>query len=244
MQTTEMTAMLEHDEEHWCYRGRRRILRAELDLLTLPAGSLLLDAGCGSGRTLDELSDYGQASGVDLSRLAVDAAHRRRHPDVQLGRVEALPYADAGFDVVTCLDVLEHTPDDRATLAELLRVTRPGGHALVTVPAYEALWSSHDDVNLHYRRYGRGQLERAAVAAGWSWLRDTHLNSLLLVPAAVVRCAERRHPPRDGASDLALTPSFADRWLELPMAAEARWLRGGGRLSFGLSLLAVLRRPG
>jgi len=243
METAEMTAMLEHDEQHWWYRGRRRILRAELDGLPLGPSSRLLDAGCGSGRTLDELSCYGSASGVDVSPLAVEAAHRRGHPDVQLGALESLPFADASFDVVTCLDVLEHTPDDRVSLAELLRVTVPGGLALVTVPAYQGLWSHHDEVNLHYRRYGRRQLEDSAVASGWTWVRDTHFNAVLLAPAAVVRRASRGRGHAAETSDLELTPAFADRLLELPMAAEARWLRSGGRLPCGLSLLAVLRRP-
>jgi SAM-dependent methyltransferase len=243
MQTAEMTAMLDHDEQHWWYRGRRRILRAELDQLSLGPASRLLDAGCGSGRTLDELSPYGQVSGVDLSPLAVEAAKHRGHADVRLSAVEALPFCDSSFDVVTCLDVIEHTPDDRASLAELLRVTVPGGYGLLTVPAYQALWSNHDEVNLHYRRYGRRQLQAAARAAGWDWVRDTHFNTVLLVPAAVVRYATRGREPASTTSDLERTPAFADRLLELPMAAEARWLRGGGRLACGLSLLAVLRRP-
>ncbi len=243
MQTAEMTAMLDHDEQHWWYRGRRRIVRAELDRLSLGPRSRLLDAGCGSGRTLEELSSYGQASGVDLSPVAVEAARRRGQSDVRQGAVEALPFADASFDVVTCLDVIEHTPDDRVSLAELLRVTVPGGLALVTVPAYQCLWSHHDELNLHYRRYGRGQLEGATVAAGWEWVRDTHFNTLLLAPAAVVRCASRARSSSTTTSDLTLTPAFADRWMELPMAAEALWLRSGGHIPCGLSLLAILRRP-
>lgn len=243
MQAAEMTAMLDHDEQHWWYRGRRRVLRAELDRLSLGTSPRLLDAGCGSGRTLDELADYGRVSGVDLSPVAVEAAHRRGHPDVRRGAVEALPFADAAFDVVTCLDVIEHTPDDRASLAELLRVTAPGGVALVTVPAYQALWSSHDEVNLHFRRYGRRQLEDAAVAAGWTWVRDTHFNTLLLAPAAMVRLASRSRSATSTSSDLTLTPVFVDRLLELPLAAEARWLRGGRRLAYGLSLLAILAKP-
>ena len=118
--------MLESDERHWWYRGRRRVLRAALDRLPLGTGAWLLDAGCGSGRTLDELARYGTACGVDVSEAAVQAARLRGH-DVRLGAVEALPFADGTFDLVTCLDVIEHTPDDGATLRELLRVTRPGG---------------------------------------------------------------------------------------------------------------------
>jgi SAM-dependent methyltransferase len=237
----EMQAMLSSDEEHWWYRGRRRLLRAELDRLPLPRDARLLDAGCGSGRTLDELARYGRVSGIDLSEDAVAAAHARGHDDVHVARVEELPFEDGTFDVVTCLDVIEHTPDDRATLAELLRVTRPGGLLLVTVPAYQALWSQHDEANLHFRRYDSASLSAAARGAGWSVVSDTHFNGLLLAPAAAVRLAQRRrrgHPQ----SDLDLTPSALNGVLELPLRLESRLVAAGTRLPAGLSLLAVLRR--
>jgi SAM-dependent methyltransferase len=237
----ELHAMLSNDEHHWWYRGRRRVLRAELERLPLAPGSRLLDAGCGSGRTLDELARYGRVSGVDLSPEAVGLARRRGHDDVQVAYVEELPFADATFDVVTCLDVVEHTPDDRATLAELRRVTRPGGLLLVTVPAYQALWSWHDEVNLHFRRYDRSSLRAAAREAGWSVVADTHFNSVLLGPAAAVRLAQRRRPPQ-GQSDLALTPSRLNDVLELPLRLESRLVAAGTRLPAGLSLLMVLRR--
>jgi SAM-dependent methyltransferase len=238
----ELQAMLSRDEDHWWYRGRRRFLRAELDRLPIAPEARLLDAGCGSGRTLDELVRYGQVSGVDLSPEAVLAARRRGHDDVHIARVEQLPYRDATFDVVTCLDVVEHTPDDHATLAELRRVTRPGGLLLVTVPAYQALWSWHDQVNLHFRRYNSPSLRAAAVSAGWQVVGDTHFNSLLLAPAAVVRLAQRRLRTH-AHSDLDLTPRWLSGILGRPMRLESWLVTAGIRLPAGLSLLAVLRRP-
>lgn len=238
----ELRAMLASDERHWWYRGRRRVVRAELERLPLPRDARLLDAGCGSGRTLDELARFGRVCGVDLSAEAVETARRRGYDDVQVARVEALPFADATFDVVTCLDVIEHTPDDRATLAELRRVTRPGGLLLVTVPAYQALWSQHDEVNRHFRRYDRASLRAASRAGGWDVVDDTHFNGLLLAPAAAVRLSQRhRHVHR--RSDLELTPPVLNGVLELPLRLESRLLAAGTRLPAGLSLLAVLRRP-
>ncbi len=242
MTSDELQAMLAGDERHWWYRGRRRVLRAQLDRLPIPPGARLLDAGCGSGRTLDELARRGRVSGVDTSPEAVAAARRRGHRDVRVARVEHLPFPDGTFDLVTCLDVVEHTPDDRATLAELRRVTRPGGLLVVTVPAYQALWSWHDVVNRHFRRYDSASLRAAAREAGWDVVRDTHFNSLLLAPAAAVRLAQRRrhaHP----RSDLELTPPALDGLLELPLRLEAGLVRAGLRLPAGLSLLAVLRHP-
>src|SRR5947209_4493695 len=185
-----MQAMLDVDEHHWWYRGRRMIIKAELERLPLPdaATAHVLDAGCGSGRTLQELLPYGMVSGIELDPGAAQvAADRDPRFDVRIGRLEELPWEDGTFDLITCLDVIEHTPDDRATLASLRRVTKPGGWMLVTVPAYQSLWSRHDVANHHFRRYSRLLLKGAAVTAGWELVRITSFNSLLLAPAAVVR---------------------------------------------------------
>lgn len=242
MLDAELDAMLANDESHWWYRGRRRVLRAELDRLHAPPGARLLDVGCGSGRTLDELAVYGLPSGVDLSDRAVRTARERGHLDVLRAPAEDLPFAEGAFDVVTCLDVLEHIDDDRAALRELLRVTRPGGRLVVTVPAYPALWSRHDEQNLHRRRYTRASLRAAARDAGWHLERETSFNTLLLPVAAAVRLAQRVVAPRPDRSDLARSPALLNRVLELPLALEASLLRLGLRLPAGMSLLAVLAR--
>ncbi len=241
----EHAAMLDHDERHWWYRGRRAVLRAELDRLGPPPGGRILDAGCGSGRTLDELVAYGSVAGLDASAAAVERARERGHVDARVGSLEALPWPEGTFGLVTCLDVVEHTDDDRAVLRELLRVTAPGGRLVVTVPAHPALWSSHDVVNQHRRRYTRRTLRAALSGGGWTLERLTAFNSLLLAPAAALRVAERavgRGADR-GRSDLELTPSRLDGVLAGPMRLEAAWLGRGGSLPVGLSLLAVARRP-
>jgi len=240
-----MKATLAVDEHHWWYRGRRRVIRAELDRLALPADARILDAGCGSGRTLVELADYGgQLSGVELDAGAAELARGRGLGEVQVGRLEELPWEDGAFDLITCLDVIEHVPDDTAALAELRRVARPGGWLLVTVPAYQALWSRHDEANHHFRRYSRSMLRGAARAAGWQIERVSSFNSLLLAPAAAVRLAQRRTGARNGnGSDLDVGPAWLNDILERPLAMEASWLGRGRTLPMGLSLLAVLRSP-
>ena len=127
MDPREYEAMLTLDERHWWYRGRRAVLNAVLDGLDLPPPqrARLLDAGCGSGRTLDELARRGHARGIELNPLGVRAARARGH-EVGEAPVEAIPHEDESFDLVTCLDVIEHTDDDVRSLRELRRVTRPG----------------------------------------------------------------------------------------------------------------------
>jgi SAM-dependent methyltransferase len=239
-----MRSMLDVDEHHWWYRGRRAIIAAELERLPLPHPARCLDAGCGSGRTLLMLAGYGPVSGVELNDEAAEVARARGDFDVRNGRLEELPFESSSFDLITCLDVLEHTADDVVTLRELRRVAAAGAWLLLTVPAYQALWSRHDVANHHYRRYGRASLRSAALSAGWRVDRVTSFNSLLLAPAAAVRLAQRGRPANgDYTPDLELGPQWLNGVLELPLRAEARWLAGGRTLPAGLSLLAVMQNP-
>lgn len=232
----------EVEEDHWWYRGRRRVLGRVLEQLDLPVGARILDAGCGSGRNMLELVRYGEVTGIELSEASVAAARRRNLGEVLEGSVDALPFGDDHFDLVVSLDVLEHLDDDRSALREMRRVTRPGGQLLVTVPAYQWLWSSHDDVNHHRRRYTRATLLAAASDAGWHATRTTHFNSLLLPAALGLRVVERTRrqngPPH---SDLQRTPTWLNRTLQQPLNAEARVIGRGARIPAGLSLLALFR---
>ena len=240
-----MKAMLELDEHHWWYRGRREIVRTELDRLSLPAGAQLLDAGCGSGRELQDLSDYGSVHGVELDPDAAAYAASRGLGEVKVGRLEELPWDSDAFDLITCLDVLEHVPEDTLALNELRRVSKPGGWLLATVPAYPALWSLHDRANHHYRRYSRGSLREAAGATGWEVRRMTAFNAILLPPAALVRLAQRgRLPDSDYSPELELGPPWLNGLLEWPLRAEARWLAAGHTIPAGLSLMALLKNAG
>jgi SAM-dependent methyltransferase len=245
MHNAGVQSMLDLDEGHWWFAGRRRIVRGELERLPLPSPGELLDVGCGSGRNLVELARFGTVAGVEISPQAAAVATRRGVGDVRVGPVESLTWDDGVFDLVACLDVLEHTPDDHVTLCELRRVTRPGGFLLLTVPAYQALWSAHDVLSGHFRRYRKRTLVAAVTNAGWRLDRLSAFNALLLAPAAVVRLAQRRRtgPPPGRRSELELTPPWLNWALEQPLRVEAAVLRRGRRLPVGLSLLAVARNP-
>jgi SAM-dependent methyltransferase len=245
VEEVEFRALVAHGERHWWYRGRRRVINAQLERLGLPRDGAVLDAGCGSGRTMDELARWGKVAGFDFNQLGVEHARARGHSDVRQARVEEIPWPDESFDLITCLDVLEHTPDDVASLRELRRVARPGAMLLVTVPAYQLLWSSHDVANQHYRRYRRPQLVAAGRAAGWELVTATYFNSLLMPAAALVRLLERlrRSPRSTDRPHVEMTPRALDPVLQLPMWGEAAAIRRGVRLPAGLSLMTVFRVP-
>ena len=243
MERAEFEAMAGMDGRHWWYRGRRRVVLTVLNQLSLPPGARVLDAGCGSGTMMDVLEHYGTVFGADSSSWAIASARGRGHRRVEHAMVEHLPFQTGSFDLVTCLDVIEHIPDDERALAELWRVTAPGGHLLITVPAYQALWSAHDSMNHHFRRYRAGTLRQLAEGTGWEVERATYFNSILLAPAAIVRLARKLFRVGGRRSELSLTPAALDRVLVLPMRLEAALLRVGVHLPAGLSLLVLLRKP-
>ena len=153
-----------------------------------------------------------------------------------------MPFDDGFFVLAVSLDVIEHLPADVAALGELRRVTRPGGALLVTVPAYQWLWSGHDEVNHHHRRYNRRTLLAAAQAAGWQAQLTAPFTSLLLPMAIVLRALERLRPSATKSSlDLWVPPAPLNWALRQPLHLEGADIGHGGSIPVGLSLLAVFR---
>jgi SAM-dependent methyltransferase len=230
------------EDRHWWYRGRRLVLERTIAGLRLPARARILDAGCGSGRNMVDFARHGEVTGVELSPASAELARGRHVGEVVEGSVMEMPFAEDSFDLAVCLDVIEHLPDDRGALRELRRVVAPGAPLLVTVPAYQWLWSGHDEINHHCRRYSRRTLRQAAREAGWECTYATHFNSLLLPVAIALRALDRlHHGTTESSLDLWVPPAAVNWALQQPLNLEAALIGRGGRIPAGLSLLAVLR---
>ncbi len=233
----------ELEEGHWWYRGRRRIISRLVRSFELPPDAQILDAGCGSGRNMVDLAHLGSVTGVEIADASVERARARHVGEVVQCSITELPFPDARFDLAVCLDVIEHVEEEQVALRELLRVVRPGGRLLIMVPAYQWLWSEHDVINHHQRRYTHTTMSAAAAAAGWQTERTTYFNSCLLPIAVLYRRLARRSHVEGGSSDLQRMPERLNTLLEWPLRLEARLIGRGGRIPAGLSLAAVFRKP-
>ncbi len=234
------------DRDHWFYRGKRLIVRHWIDrYLDLRPDDLLIDGGTGTGTWPVEMSSRCRVLGIDDHAESVALAAPRLEAvggkvlQTPLDHVE-LP--DGCAAVVTLLDVLEHLDDDRAALVEMIRLTRPGGLLVITVPAHAWLWSDWDVALHHRRRYSRTSLRRLVRQPGVELLHCAHINTVALVPILLVRGWRRVFPGRGQG------PRAEDRlpWGPLNQLlgwsfvkpACWRWFRP----PCGVSLLAVLRR--
>lgn len=222
---------------HWWHRAKRDLVVRVLE--HLPATGPVVDVGCGAGAMLADVP-VAPAFGVEESEGAALHAQAVRPGAVVRGEGKALPFGDCSLGCVLALDVIEHHPRPEEMLAEIARVVRPGGFLVVTVPAYDWMWSYADHVLGHYRRYTRRRLEADVRGAGLEVVRCTHFHSWLLGPAWAFRTVRGSITARPTPDDFPL-PGPMNRALLALSRAESRVL-GGRDLPFGLSILAVARK--
>lgn len=238
------------EDTHWWFVARRNLIFLALERLLRQGAErsgdrkqplCLLDMGCGTGAMLDRLRPLGHVVGLDLEPLALEFCRTRGHRDLVLASATALPFADNSFDFIVATDVLEHIPDDTAAAREIRRVLAPGGHALITVPAYQSLWSGHDVALMHQRRYRAPEMRRLLSDAGLDVTRLTYTVSALFPLVWMVRMAQRLRPDRPARADAVPTPAPLNHLLRVWLDLESR-LALRLRLPFGLTVFAVARK--
>lgn len=185
--------MAEHDSTHWWYRARRDILA---DYITryagLPKDARILEIGCGTGHNLPMLARFGSVDAIEIDPAAREVAASRLGKPVGEAPLPALPGVPRGhYHMIAVLDVVEHIEDDVAALRAMAECLAPGGRILIAVPAHQWMWSAHDVVNHHHRRYSKATLGKAIDAAGLRARRMRWFNSLLFPVAAAARVAGR-----------------------------------------------------
>ncbi|MDD5110186.1 MAG: class I SAM-dependent methyltransferase [Patescibacteria group bacterium] len=244
MHESELHKMFAFERHHWWFEGRRKVLRGLLARYLPDRGVEILDAGCGTGHHLiflDRLG-YRRAQGVDLSPLAIRFCARLGLRNAETGDVTRLRFSAEKFDAVILLDVLEHLADDTAGLRECWRVLKPGGIAILTVPAFTYLWSHHDEVLGHHRRYRRADLRRLAAATGFTLVRQTYIYCIIFPLVAAYRFVSKAFR-FDRTSDLEATAEPFNSILKLFATIEVGLIRRRVDLPFGTSLAVVLHKP-
>lgn len=248
MEQDQQRRYYELGRSYWWLAGKYRIVD---DALARAIGKgngrsrRLLDLGCGPGNMLDYLARRGEVYGSDYSADALGFCRSRDYHRLFRADFQRLPVADASFDIVTCIDVLEHLDDDVRAIAELRRILRPGGTLLVTVPAFMSLWGDHDDLYGHRRRYRAGELRGRLAAAGFEVRKVSYFEPLFFLPLWLYRKAKRLLPVGEGLSardDFVALPGFVNALLTELVASERFALRHAS-FPVGVTLLALAEAP-
>lgn len=228
-------------ESHWWWVARRKVLRR---LLNRFIGSnekrKILEVGCSTGSNLRMLQDFGTVHAMEIHAPAVEYC-RMRYPGVRIydGGIPD-PLRDQ-YDVICLFDVLEHLEDEEGALEWIDDHLAPGGVLLITVPAFDFLWSRHDELAQHFRRYTKPSLE-TQLRRRFDVAYCSYFNTHLFPAIAVVRLIQRLLRRDGGERDKAVGgrgPS--NRVLEAVFASERLWLPAL-RLPFGVSVFAAARK--
>ena len=230
--------MAELDELHWWYRARRGVIAALIERHAMPPkNGRLLEVGCGTGHNLPMLSGFGTVEAIEIDEAARAVAEKRLGRPIHgapLPELHGIP--ERHYDLIGAFDVIEHVSDDAAAVTSLGRRLKPGGKLVVTVPAHQWMWSAHDVVNHHQRRYSKHGLMRLINESPLKLEKVGYLNSLLF-PLAVAARLAGKVAGRE-VSDDTLPPKPVNWAFEKIFGLE-RHLVGRLPLPPGLSLFAV-----
>jgi len=238
------------EKTHWWFIGRRRIFTGLLARGSYrPRRGVVLDLGCGAGEMLEPLAEFGNVVALDASKVALDFCRERGTPRAVGGDAMRLPFRDGVATLAALVDAVEHLPSDEAALREAFRVLEPGGTLIVTVPAYELLYSDNDRVAHHLRRYTAGELASKVERAGFQRVWTTYYNALLF-PLIVVfltmvklKQALLPAPPERKKDNLHVPfPALLHRALAGLLDLEGR-VASHVRLPFGHSIVCLAVRP-
>jgi len=236
------------EASHFWFRGFRWFVTPLIrGVLENKHGPRILDCGCGTGANLEMLSRFGAPYGFDLSEVGLYIGRHAGRRRLARASVAAAPFASDAFDLVTSFDVLYslNDNDERRAIAEMFRVARPGGYALINVAAMNALRGDHSVLSHEVRRYTRRSLGARVAAAGFTIERITYTNATLFLPLVAVRTLHRWRglaPERDARREIAVPPAPVNLALSAVLFAESLWLRAFNS-PFGSSLLCLAKKP-
>lgn len=240
----DQAAYIEMDElegSNWWFVARRQILDSVIKKLIRQKQSRILEIGSGTGGNLAMLASYGEVTAIEMEKLPFDFSINKQIPRVEIfqGYLPdhlGIPETDP-FDLVCMLDVLEHIEEDDKSLRTVRKFISSNGKLLLTVPAYQWLWSSHDDFNHHKRRYTKKRLKSDLESAGFTVEKISYFNTLLFPLAAASRLIEKISGTSKASGVGSVSPT-TNKILRFIFSLETKLVHYG-ILQYGLSILAV-----
>ncbi|GBF59100.1 ubiquinone biosynthesis O-methyltransferase [Candidatus Phycosocius bacilliformis] len=244
--TPEAYEALSIDTTHWWFVGRRSIIRDMIGHIPVPSRAHIVEIGAGAGGNLPMLQAIaakqgGSVTAVEQDPLSRQRAIERSGLEVQGGSLPDDMPAIAQSDLILLLDVLEHIEDDASALKYVATLVKPNGHVLITVPAFNFLWSDHDRAHHHCRRYTKKGLDRVLRETGFEIERITYFNTILFPVILMARLIGNMLPMRHSPSgDVSMPGKAANAFLTKLFGSE-RYLLQKANLPVGVSVLAIAK---
>lgn len=233
--------MAETEEQHWWYVARREILASVIKEMNLPKNSKILEAGCGAGGNLSMLAQFGEVSAFEMNDMARAIAQEKSKGrfHIEAGSCpDHIPFAGQQFDLICLFDVLEHIEQDTETLVAIKKLLNKNARLLITVPAYQWLYSTHDKLLHHYRRYSFAQLKQKILTARFYPEKISYFNTFLF-PLAVAARIKDKFCKNMLSTGICLPHKIVNKIFTQVFCAE-RFLLKYSNLPFGVSLICVL----
>lgn len=237
--------LYELEATHFWHVGKRKNIFSMLDKYRMPnlSGQKVIDIGCGAGLMLKCLERYGTTIGVDLSMQALEFCGKRGSTKLCQADAASLPFKDNSFDLITSLDLIEHLEGDKKALTEFLRILKPEGFLVLTVPAFHFAWSYWDEVHHHKRRYTVKKLSAILADIGFSERKTTYTNILIFFPALIVRKIKQKRSRNNVmmSSDFLMLPLGLNAFFKWLYQVESAILKRVN-FPFGLSILCITQK--
>lgn len=231
----------ELENSYWWFVARKKILRDLIQRYCLLNNkSNLLDVGCGTGGFASFISQYFNVICLDTSDLALSYCQDRGLKNLFKGTLEE--FNKDNIQIITMLDVVEHIENDKRVIERAYELLENNGYLIVTVPAYKWLWSDHDEIHMHKRRYKKKEIARLVESAGFEIVFSTYFNFFLFPTVAIMRIIEILFKTKKNIDKPVVSvPYFINKLLEKIFSLEKYFLKFI-KFPFGLSILIIAKK--
>jgi SAM-dependent methyltransferase len=236
------------ERSNWWFTARLEILKSQIEIMFPHKNDLnILNIGVATGATSQMLEMFGKVKSIEYDEVCFNFVKEKLQIDIEQGTILDLQFAENSFDLVCAFDVVEHVEDDQLAVKEMIRVCKSKGFVFVTVPAFMDLWSKHDEINYHFKRYTSKTLLSLFDSNTGNVIYHSYFNTILFLPIYLVRWISNKFPKlfkRDGSgSDHSMFElGFLNKVLYAIFYAENILLKRLVKLPFGVSFMLSFKK--
>ncbi|MDG2041721.1 MAG: class I SAM-dependent methyltransferase [Bacteroidia bacterium] len=233
------------EREGWWFKARLSILENYCQAIITNPDMKILNVGAATGATSEMLSKYGKVTSLEYDEFCCKFLKEKTGIEAINASLTELPFENNSYDMICAFDVIEHIENDNKAVEEIYRVLKPKGKYFITVPAFQSLWSNHDVVNHHFRRYKKKQLNKLIESTNLKIDHSTYFNFWLFIPISITRFILNNIPRKKDSNlsgsdnEILQSSNIINRILYRIFHSEKFLLRLNIKFPFGISILTI-----